>query len=307
MSRKNHDGTPIDPDNDRGYCRPRGWRDAKKALAGPAAEEMRRLEALPGCPRYALAIACHAFMALTDEQRRDAHLAYGGLKQQPRAPKTAARRRRSAEPTLPAVVPPPQAPVQGDCADPGEWEDVACYSEQCEGDLVRRMPRRRVRALARRGMVVSIMNSDESGVIEQVHRDYAMVRTEGGDLIKQTWGELELFDVGPDPSELADAWGPALGTITVGGRTWPVRLVRGRLFLEGGAAAGWVDFDSGNVLVSDLASDEQTARTVGYAFTGLMEYWIESNTKMLATWQSPPGIDETEVLPEPPDEGRIAA
>ena len=82
MSRKNHDGTPIDPDNDRGYCRPRGWRDAKKALAGPAAEEMRRLEALPGCPRYALAIACHAFMALTDEQRRDAHLAYGGLRQE---------------------------------------------------------------------------------------------------------------------------------------------------------------------------------------------------------------------------------
>ena len=89
-----------------------------------------------------------------------------------------------------------------------------------------------------------------------------------------------------------------LGSITVADRTWPVRLVRGRLFLDRGACPGFIDVESGNVLVSDLASDRQIMHAIGGAFVGLIEYWFERNTPVLATFKSPPGIDENETLPD---------
>ena len=54
--------------------------------------------------------------------------------------------------------------------------------------------------------------------------------------------EVAIEHVEPDPAALRDRrWPRTLGSITVADRTWPVRLVRGRLCLDRGACAGHID------------------------------------------------------------------
>jgi len=83
----------IDFDNDHGSKKPRGWRDAKRALDGPAADQLLRLEQLAreggGCPRYLLAVAVHHYLALGKDGRFAAFAAYA------RATDSQARHRES--------------------------------------------------------------------------------------------------------------------------------------------------------------------------------------------------------------------
>ncbi|MCY2954823.1 MAG: hypothetical protein NTU53_23070 [Planctomycetota bacterium] len=85
----------------------------------------------------------------------------------------------------------------------GEWEDVS-VREATGGGLGKRLPKSKVIALARPGMVVEVANGgDGLGIIETITSDFAIVRFEDGRVETFYWGEVSLEAVAPDPAYIA--------------------------------------------------------------------------------------------------------
>jgi len=93
-------------------------------------------------------------------------------------------------------------------AQTDQWEDVSC--PMADGESIgRRLPKNRLAALARPGMMVQPLNTsgnDDYGIIERMNEDCCTLRFESGARRVVLWTEVELCNVQADPAYIGSTW-----------------------------------------------------------------------------------------------------